>query len=153
MYPIILSSSSDLPTWEAATMTIFLTFGSVNAFIGSARYGVLLVLHGPASAEFSGERRRYLSAHSSTVRFSGGLKCATSGAIAALRAAAAFLVVLLIGDHLAPAFSVAHALRVGVRVVLILRELLQDRVTFAPDYLGALWRRVHVCHIHGQAAG
>ena len=55
-------------------MTMFRILGSVMASIGSLRYGVRFVLHGPASAELSGDNRRYLSAHSETVRFSGGLK-------------------------------------------------------------------------------
>ena len=55
-------------------MTMFRTLGSVIASIGSFRYGVRFVLQGPASAALSGESRLYLSAHSETVRFSGGLK-------------------------------------------------------------------------------
>jgi len=74
--------NSDLPTCEAATMTMFVTFGSLKAFIGSSRYGVREVLHGPASAEVSGESRRWRSAHSATVRSSGGAKARMAGAIA-----------------------------------------------------------------------
>lgn len=60
------------------------TRGSQNASIGSFKYGVLDVLHGPASAAFSGESRRNRSAHSETVKSSGGAKFLTAEAIAAL---------------------------------------------------------------------
>ena len=42
-------------------------FGSL-----AGRYGVRAVLHGPASADVSGDNLRCLSAHSATVKSSGG---------------------------------------------------------------------------------
>ena len=69
--------NSVFPTWEAATITILETRGSVKARIGSSRYGVRAVRHCPASAAFSVDNTRYLSAHSETEISSGGAKCLT----------------------------------------------------------------------------
>src|SRR5699024_10470618 len=124
---MMLSSSSDLPTCDAATMTILCTFGSVKARMGSSRYGVRLVRHGPASAELSGERRRCLSAHSSTVRLSGGAKRLIAPEMAALSFAAAFLVVRVIGE-LAPSLPIPYPPRIDLGIVFIAGQLLEDLV-------------------------
>ena len=109
--------NSDLPTCEAATITMLETFGSLNAFIGSSRYGVLEVLHGPASAALSGESRRYFSAHSETVNSSGGAKFFTAEAIAAFSLLVAFFGAFF---KIFP-LTVSDALLVRFRVVLIIR--------------------------------
>ncbi len=119
-------------------MTILCTFGSVKARMGSSRYGVRLVRHGPASAELSGERRRCLSAHSSTVRLSGGAKRLTAPAMAVLSFAAAFLVVRVIGELLAPAFPIPYSPGVHLGIVFIAGQLRQDLVDLCADDLRRL---------------
>lgn len=91
------------------------------------------VRHGPASAEVSGDRRRCLSAHSATVRSSGGLKFWTAGAMAALSFLAAFLVVGFIYERFAPAFAIPYPPLINFGIVLIARELVQDFVTLGAD--------------------
>lgn len=113
--------NSVLPTCDAATITMLVTLGSRNADIGSTRYGVLEVRQGPASAAFSGDRRRCFSAHSDTVKLSGGAKFFMAGAMAAFSLLFADLVLFKI-----LALSVADALFVGVRVVFISCQLPQN---------------------------
>ncbi len=109
--------NSDLPTCEAATMTMLDTFGSLKAFIGSSRYGVLEVLHGPASAAFSGESRLYFSAHSETVNSSGGAKFFTADAITA------FSLLVAVFDVFFKIFplAVSDAIPIHVGVISIIR--------------------------------
>ena len=87
------------------------------------------VRHGPASAEVSGDRRRCLSAHSATVSSSGGLKLRIAGAMAALRRFAAFLVVRLISDRIAPAFAIPYPPPIYFGIIFVVGEFIQDLET------------------------
>lgn len=91
------------------------------------------VRHGPASADVSGDRRRCLSAHSATVRSSGGLKFRTGEAMAALSFLAAFLVVGFICECFTPAFAIPYPPLINFGIVVIARELIQDFVTLGTD--------------------
>ena len=125
-----LRRNSDLPTCDAATITILLTFGSLNASIGSLRYGVRAVRHGPASAELSGDSFRYFSAHSATVRSSGGAKFLTAGAMAAFSLLVAVCLDLF---KILPTLAIAHALLIRCGIVLIIRKFVQNDVHLLLD--------------------
>ena len=125
----------------------------LNASIGSRRYGVRDVRHGPASAEVSGDKRRCLSAHSATVSSSGGLKFWTAGAMAALSCLAAFLVVGFICERVAPAFAIPYPPLYTSGVVLVARELVQDFVTLGPDNGRGFGCGLCLHNVHSKAAG
>ena len=131
------NSNSDLPTWEDATMTMLRTFGSLNASIGSLRYGVLEVRHGPGSDALGGSQR-YLSAHSESVRFSGGFMPLRARLIARLSFAASFSLVIVITESRSfPIFPFPDALLVFSRIVLIPRQRFHDlEDLLANDRLG-----------------
>lgn len=122
------SKNSDLPTCEAATITMFVTFGSLKAFIGSSRYGVLEVRHGPASAAFSGESLRNFSAHSDTVSSSGGAKFLTAGAMAAF----SLFIAVFVPFFKIFSLPIPNAFFVGIGIVLVIRQLVQYRVNLFP---------------------
>ncbi len=129
IYPMAFNSNSDFPIWLADTSTILSTFGSVKASIGSLRYGVLEVRHGPASAELSEDSRLYLSAHCDKVRFSGGLKFLTAfDSVRLIRTRSiGFIFVVFLAltfSHLPPEF---------VRVVFVVRQIFKDVVAFSSD--------------------
>ena len=123
----------------------------MNASIGSRRYGVREVRHGPDSAEFSGDRRRCLSAHSATVRSSGGLKLRMAGAMAALSFAVDFLVVGFISGHydVAPAFTIPHPPLIYRRIVVVVCELVQNFVALRPDQCRGFVGACHLHNVHG----
>lgn len=73
-YPTTLLMTSVLPTCDAAIQHTRRTSGSEITSMISRRYGVRSVRHLPGSALASGERTRYLSAHSETVRRGGGFR-------------------------------------------------------------------------------
>ena len=104
-------------------MTTLRTLGSLNARIGSRMYGVRLVLHGPASAELSALNRLCLSAHSSTLMFSGGSKCFTAREIVRFKSRIAWFLVFIGRSY--PAFPLPHHLRIDLGVVFVFAQRIE----------------------------
>ncbi len=148
MYPMQFSSNSDLPTCDEATMTILRIFGSVKAFIGSRRYGVRLVRHCPGSAALRGNLR-YLSAHSVTVKSSGGFIPARTLATTELRRSVLELFIV-IRPICFPILPGSYPFLVFFRVVAIARQLVHNRIYFSADDFRSLRRCLRIDHIYGQ---
>lgn len=107
------------------------------ASIGSLRYGVRFVLHGPASAELSGDSRRYLSAHSETVRFSGGLKPSQIfwKHFSVLLFISIIRLIALWEQIYRPALSFTDVGFVFIRIVLVIREFYQNLIALLSDQI------------------
>ena len=162
MYPMQLLMNSDLPTWEAATITMRRTLGSTNASIGSLRYGVRLVFHGPGSAEDSEDRRRFFSAHSETVRSSGGrMPCMTLATtrfsrFSSCRRCSLFFtssVIVIDSVQAFPLLSCPDSLCIFLRVVSVPGKLFHVGVHRLPDNLRSLRRGRTFVGVDSQPSG
>ena len=133
-------------------MTICLTLGSVKASIGSLRYRVREVRHSPGSALLSEESFLCFSAHSVTVRFSGGFMPEMAFEIAAFNLDSLIFVVIFTLNRF-ELIALPDAFLVFRGVITVSSKLVHDFIHLAPYHLRRHRRIGNRSDIYGKSTG